>query len=937
MKSLPCPPEHWPEFSRLLDEAFELPAGDREAWLGQLATRHAHLKPWLLGVLNADAQLRTGNFLDRPHFPTVGENDFAFEAGQPIGAYRLEAPLGRGGMGEVWKARRIDGALDRTVALKLPHFWIFASGMRQRLHRERDILASLTHPHIAQLHDAGVTGDGQPYLALELVDGTPIDEYCRAKGLTVEQRVVLFGQVLDAIRYAHSQLVVHRDLKPSNILVTTDGQVKLLDFGIAKLLDARGDGSATELTRLAGRALTPEYAAPEQIAGDPVSVATDVYALGVILFQLLAGKRPFGRERPVDVPIASASIHPEHIEDVRCANVRELRRLIEGDLDAILARCLALAPADRYPSVEQLAEDLERHRKLEPIRARRIGRMERSLRFVRRNRLAVGMSAALVLAVSAGITGIVLQTFRAQAAAVQARDQAKRADLTRNFLYDMLVANDTRLAGRQRRDVSAGELLDFGVDHIAEDFRDQPDTQIELLRIAATIYGFWGDESRMRELLRQRASVAEKAHGPLHPAAIQSLIEDVAPAAQAGDVARAERLLQDADDRLRRAGLDESEYRAQWWQERYVLLAPTGANHAAREHALREMIALAARTVPDRAINVYARLELANLLNEAARFSEARELAEGALEVLGGARRIDRRQAYLGAAYVSLAGSLEGLGEIEAAERAWRRAETPQADASGIYADDTGAIRAQHAWFLHQRGERERAARIFEEVLHDPPTAVRAEARVALELFYAQCLAVEGRVKEAVPRLEALRPSMVAASATLRADFLRILADAYDRNGRGADALATIDEAVVTAREAAPAGTISLLLARERRARLLLDRGQAAEAAAEFEAILAAAPSTDRSAQALALGGLARLAVARRDAMTASDLSRRAIETLERSRPTHDVRFGPYLWRVHADALALGGRDAEAQQWRARALSASRQYDDPSSPTTRDT
>ena len=295
-------PLQWPRLNELLDEALSLPPPQREGWLRSLPAEHAPLKETLAKLLEVRAGIETGDFLGTlpkldgasrgtPDGPDIG----APQAGDEVGPWRLIRELGEGGMGSVWLAERADGQLKRQVALKLPRL-TWARGLAERMARELDILATLEHPHIARLYDAGVDRLGRPWLALEYVQGRPIDAYAKAEGLTVRQRVELLLQVCEAVAYAHSRLVIHRDLKPSNILVTDEGQVRLLDFGIAKLVqDERTEDLA--LTERAGRALTLEYASPEQVRGEPIGTASDVYRLGVVAYEVLTGARPYRLRR----------------------------------------------------------------------------------------------------------------------------------------------------------------------------------------------------------------------------------------------------------------------------------------------------------------------------------------------------------------------------------------------------------------------------------------------------------------------------------------------------------------------------------------------------------------------------------------------------------------------------------------------------------------
>ncbi|MGH8240395.1 MAG: serine/threonine-protein kinase, partial [Steroidobacteraceae bacterium] len=285
----------WSDLERLLDEALDRPAAARAAWLDSLDSQFDALKPQLRALLARAAEVETSDFLATLPSVALEATPATDESGRTIGAYRLVRELGRGGMGSVWLAERVDGLIDRPVALKLPHL-IAHSGLAERMARERAILAALNHPHIARLYDAGLGDDGQPYLALEYVAGRPLDVHCRSgdngQPLDLRARLRLFLQVVNAVAYAHGKLIIHRDLKPANILVTAEGEVRLLDFGIAKLLE---DGVAHDsaLTELGPRALTPDYASPEQIRGEPLTVAADVYALGVLLYELLTDRLPY--------------------------------------------------------------------------------------------------------------------------------------------------------------------------------------------------------------------------------------------------------------------------------------------------------------------------------------------------------------------------------------------------------------------------------------------------------------------------------------------------------------------------------------------------------------------------------------------------------------------------------------------------------------------
>ncbi len=410
----------WAALNPQLDELLTLPPLEQARRLDALAANDPATAGQLRALLDArDAASRVDFLGGVAHDPLMGQ---AEAAGDVLGSWTLVEPIGQGGMGNVWRARRSDGRFEGEAAIKLLRSGFVDSVARERFRREGALLAKLHHHGIAQLLDAGITTRGQPYLVLELIRGERIDRWCEQRALGIRARIALFGQVLEAVAAAHSQLVIHRDLKPSNILIDASGRVKLLDFGIAQLVD---NEAGPGLTREGALALTPEYAAPEQFSGDSLSMATDVYGLGVVLFELLTGVHPNGLTQ------GSA------LEYMRCAAEGNFklaserpgvnRKLLRGDLDNILRKALQSESGDRYSSVLQFAEDLRRHLAYEPISARPDSLTYRIGRFVQRHKLGVAGTALFSVAVAAGAIGTVSESRRAEAESVIARAERTKA------------------------------------------------------------------------------------------------------------------------------------------------------------------------------------------------------------------------------------------------------------------------------------------------------------------------------------------------------------------------------------------------------------------------------------------------------------------------------------------------------------------------------
>jgi tetratricopeptide (TPR) repeat protein len=524
-----------------LDKALDISPEERAAWLDSIREQNPALATDLQTLLNEHRALGDEGFLrtGAAMRPTPG-----LLSGQTVGAYTLVSPIGQGGMGTVWLARRSDGRFEGRAAVKFLSVGLLGGAAEERFKREGSILARLGHPNIAHLIDAGVLGGGQPYLILEYVEGRHIDSYCREHALDIEARIHLFLDVLAAVAHAHANLIVHRDIKPSNVLVTDDGQVKLLDFGIAKLLeDEAVTAAATVLTREGERALTLAYAAPEQVSGNAVTTGTDIYALGVLLYLLLAGKHPAesALQSPADLMKAIVDTQPPRPSDV-VAPTTNLRGVLRGDLDTIVSKALKKNAAQRYVSVTAFAEDLRRYLGHEPITARPDTLTYRAGKFVRRNRIAVALATVIFIATTAGVIGTLIQARRARAqrdvamresaralrAEQAAAQEAATARAINEFLqHDLLAqasANTQSKPGtRPDPDLKVRTALDRASASIAGKFNQQPLVEASIRNTIGQTYAELGLYSESQRQQEQALELQRRVLGEDHPDTLSTM------------------------------------------------------------------------------------------------------------------------------------------------------------------------------------------------------------------------------------------------------------------------------------------------------------------------------------------------------------------------------------------------------------------------------
>jgi serine/threonine protein kinase/tetratricopeptide (TPR) repeat protein len=548
-------PDEWHALSPHLDEALGMNDEERSIWLSWLHSRNPNVALQLEALLYEHQVLAGEGFLERRPVDLPRASSLA---DQIVGVYRLLSQVGQGGMSSVWLAERADGRFERQVVVKFLNIALMGKVGEERFKREGRILGLLIHPHIAELIDAGVSQTGQPYLVLEYVEGEHIDCYCDHHKLDIQGRIRLFLDVLAAVAQAHTNLIVHRDLKPPNVLVRNDGQVKLLDFGIAKLLEGeREAGHTTQLTMEGGRAMTPEYAAPEQLKGEAVTTATDIYALGVLLYLLLTGQHPTGTglRTPADLVKSIVDTDPARLSDLvgakrtngeitsanaaaRATTSDKLRRLLRGDLDTIVAKALKKDPKERYTSVTAFAEDLRRYLRSEPISARSDTLAYRATKFVRRHLTGVVLTTLAVVATLAGISGTLIQSHTARAERDFAFGQLSRAEAV-NDLNEFLLSD----AAPSGKPFTVNELL-VRAEHIVERQQNKHDPQrVEMLISLGRQFNVLDEQAKSRELLTEAYDLSRGLTD--HSIRARASCALASALALTGEHARAEKLAQE--------------------------------------------------------------------------------------------------------------------------------------------------------------------------------------------------------------------------------------------------------------------------------------------------------------------------------------------------------------------------------------------------------
>ena len=653
--------EHWRQLEELFHVALEQPPEERQAFLDQTCD-DPELRHEILELIAAEGQAdeclsgTVDDALDEAFAPEADDLDGATP--RRIGPYRLLERLGEGGLATVYLAER-DDQYHIRVAIKMVKRGMDTREILRRLRLERQILAGLDHPNVARLLDGGSTESGQPYVVMEYIDGEPIDQHCDARGLGLRERLEIFAKVGSAVHAAHRNLVIHRDLKPSNVLVTADGEPKLLDFGIAKLLDPTRVHHTEVHTVTGMRWLTPEYASPEQVRGEPLTTAADVYALGVLLYELLCGRRPFDfpTHRPGEIERLVSETEPPKLSARRHDLPERLRRRLRGDLDRITAVALHKDPERRYPSAQALTDDIERHLTSRPIVARADSALYRLGKFVRRHRAGVAVAAMVAASLIAGI----VSTTRARWVADAERQRAERhlAEVEEVVRFNVRMFEIADPGEARGNTITVREVLDRAAERVDVELGERPAVAARLLSTLGLVHQALGLAERASELLESALARRRAAFGDDSPEVAQGLHE-------LAGARRDQSRLDDAKELFRQA----IEHRQRLFGERHVDTAASlhglGTVHvAAGEWADAERLYRRSLELRQE-LHGETRADTAESLNDLAEVLFYQRDLAAAEELFGQALRIRRR--LLGDDHPLVAETLHNLAAVATLE-----------------------------------------------------------------------------------------------------------------------------------------------------------------------------------------------------------------------------------------------------------------------------
>lgn len=732
----------WDHVKDAFHAVVDLPRGERGPALDRLGLDAAARRE-VESLL--DAHDRASSFLDGSAADRLLDTGQEF-IGQHVGVYRIVGLIGAGGMGAVYHAVRDDAAFAMDVAVKIVKRGLDTDEILRRFYVERQTLARLEHPNIAKLIDGGSTADGRPYLVMEYVRGVRLDRYCDAQALDLDARLRLFITICQAVQHAHQQLVIHRDLKPDNILVTGDGVAKLVDFGIARVLAPEGGGTQT---MVAERRMTLTFASPEQVRGEPMSTASDVYSLGVILYELLAGRSPFAS------PPASVEAYHQAVD----AGF-PTPRTHAGDLDAVVMKAMHADPARRYATAQQLADDLTRYLDGRPVLARPDTLRYRTAKFVRRHRgatIAGGLAAAAVVA---GIAGVLWQAAVARDERDRAQTEASRARLISDFMAGVFRSADPNQQGRT---VTVADALDGAVERAERDLAGQPEELATIRATIGTTYLQLGLIDKAMTVL-ERAVDLRRTLSPNTAELMQAVAQLGDTAQQSGDLPRAEALYREALDLARR--IHGPEHLAVASMQRYLgsILLSRG-DLAGAESTNRETLALLRRlpgvSPGDLAQSVN---NLAVVLGTSGRWDEAVTLQREALDLITAVR--GERHPETATAMSTLAQALEASRRFDEAAPLFERALALRTELLGPDHPGTASTRYAYALMLIESGRFESAAPLLQANL-----ALRGRGLPDAHPLVAATLQQSGRVAMAAGDLAAAERDL-RESLTLRTKAL---------------------------------------------------------------------------------------------------------------------------------------------------------------------
>ncbi|MCE4557904.1 protein kinase domain-containing protein [Roseateles cellulosilyticus] len=912
--------DQWPAISALLDEALALPVAEQGVWLDSLVGERAAHRQALSLLLRYRSGIETGSFLNELPALDAGAPAPAAEGlgpGSQVGAYRLISEIASGGMGTVWLAERSDGLIKRHVALKLPRN-VWGNVFAERLDRERDILAALEHEHIARLYDAGIDAQGRPFLAMEYVEGESIDVYCRQHGPSLGERVALLQQVMAAVAHAHARLVVHRDLKPSNILVTPQGQVKLLDFGIAKLLE--GDRTRdTELTQMQGRALTLDFASPEQIRGEPIGTASDVYSLAVVAYEVLAGARPYRLKRAsaAELEEAIASVEPPRAS--QSAPDPRVARQLRGDLDSILNKALKKEAGKRYATMDAFAQDLQRWREGKPVEARPDGVGYRAVKFVARYRLQVAAAGVVVLALVGGAAVAIWQARQAQRAAVT-------AEAVQGFIESVFNANTSDQADPEAAQATtARQLLDRGAERVDQELASAPEAQLRLYKLMAEMYVGMAVTDRALEMEQRSLALATRLYGEHSETALRAAVEIGLDLESLGRWEEALAVLLKADAAASSRHRDEDEVRMLI----DAALGTTYKNDPAKALEWSRRAAAIARAHQLRATGIDAMYSLGEAARKTGNLKEASEALQEAVRWI----ELEGKTGEMAIVLSQLAAVQNDLGQLDAAVTTLKRA-IEFADRKNDIAGHAARFKLARFYYENrllrealEAAEPELAwARTTADSGGDLPSAVMGN--------YGRALLAYGDAKRGLKAIEESQVLMPHATEGRIGLLLAAQADALVALGQPQQARSYVERAVAST---ANAGDRTVEMVRVVQRRYWVASGQAEQALQDFRVHPPKPGETDTASLRLRRQAEeAELLLACGRASEAGTVAAEGLAALERLPERRFERDAQArLTAVRGQALLQQGRVADAQPVLEQALALHvRQYDPERSAAT---